>query len=240
MRLLGAPAAKALYEKLDAKAHTAALPGLLVYYEETDAPAKSYLAMMRKSCQSHSVPLYEQEAPKDTLVGGVISISKKRTDIPLALDVDGVSLQAGAALYASGKPDKNTPCTAEACIRLLDYYKIPLKGAAVTVIGRSATVGKPLALLLTRRDATVTLCHSKTVDLGRFTRQADILICASGAQGLITKEHVRKGQTLVNIGGDAVEEEIEPIVENLAPFRGGIGPLTTACLLCHCAELSID
>ena len=123
-------------------------------------------------------------------------------------------------------------------MRLLDYYGVPVSGKHVVILGRSLTVGRPLAMLLLDRNATVTICHSKTEDLSSLCRQADILVCATGREGLVGKECVRPGQTLINVGGDAVEEEIAPIVENLCPFKGGVGALTSAVLLQHVTEMN--
>jgi methylenetetrahydrofolate dehydrogenase (NADP+)/methenyltetrahydrofolate cyclohydrolase len=98
------------------------------------------------------------------------------------------------------------------------------------------TVGRPLAMLLIDRDATVTICHSKTTNLIDHCRQADILICATGKAGLIDGNCVRPGQTVINVGGDVVEEEVLPLVDNLCPFKGGVGALTTSVLFKHVTD----
>ena len=87
------------------------------------------------------------------------------------------------------------------------------------------------------RNATVTICHSKTENLPDLCRQADILICATGREGLVQKGSVRPGQTVINVGGDAIEEDILPIVENLCPLKGGVGALTTAVLFKHVTDI---
>ena len=104
------------------------------------------------------------------------------------------------------------------------------------ILGRSLTVGRPLAMLLLDRNASVTLCHSRTENLPDICRQADILVCATGREGLVNKACVRSGQTLINVGGDAMEEEVSSIVENLCPFKGGVGALTTAVLFKHVTD----
>ena len=154
------------------------------------------------------------------------------------LDVDGTGRNSFATLYRGGLRDypRTTPCTAEACVRLLDYYAVPISGRHAVILGRSLTVGRPLAMLLLDRNASVTLCHSRTENLPDICRQADILVCATGHEGLVGKDCVRPGQTLINVGGDAVEEEAASIVENLCPFKGGVGALTTAVLFKHVTD----
>ena len=169
----------------------------------------------------------------------VLSKTPEPIPIPDELDVDGTGANSFSVLYKGGLKDypRTTPCTAEACVRLLDYYGVPVSGRHAVILGRSLTVGRPLAMLLLDRNATVTLCHSKTINLPEICRQADILVCATGREGLVGRDCVRPGQTLINVGGDAVEEEVEPVVENLCPFKGGVGALTTAILLKHVTDI---
>lgn len=237
MRLLGAPVAQELYAQTRREFAGNTPARLLVLREENDPGARGYLSMIRKNCATQGVQLLEagmedSKALNAPNLAGCIAISRGDVAIPPQLDVDGAGWESCYSLY-KGELSFNTPCTAEACVRLLDYYHIPLAGQHVVIVGRSERVGKPLSLLLTARDATVTLCHSKSQNLPVLTRMGDILVCATGIPGLITREHVRPGQTVVNVGGDALEEEVEPIVENLAPLRGGVGPVTTAVLLRH-------
>lgn len=236
MRLLGAPAAQELYTETDREFGEKSAR-LLVFRQTDDPGSMGYLSMIRKNCTIHGIELIEADM-EDTKalsipeLSGCIAISRGDVSIPVSLDVDGAGFDGLTSLY-KGEFSFNTPCTAEACIRLLDYYRIPLKGQHVVILGRSQRVGKPLSLLLVERDATVTLCHSQSRNLPELCRMGDILICAAGVPGLITKEFVHPGQTVINVGGDALEEEIEPIVHHLAPNRGGVGPLTTAVLLRH-------
>lgn len=237
MRLLGAPVAQELYAQTNREFAEEAPARLLVLREENDPGARGYLSMIRKNCATHGIELVEagmedSEALNAPNLSGCIAISRGDVSVPPELDVDGASWASCYSLY-KGELSFNTPCTAEACVRLLDYYQIPLVGQHVVIVGRSERVGKPLSLLLLERDATVTLCHSKSRNLAELTRMGDILVCATGIPGLITKDYVRPGQTVINVGGDALEEEVEPIVENLAPLRGGVGPVTTAVLLRH-------
>lgn len=162
-------------------------------------------------------------------------------------DVDGVTPASMASLYAGGEasgPDAFTaPCTAEACAALLKHYEIPLAGRRVTVVGRSLVVGRPLAMLLLREDATVTLAHSRTEDLAAVCRDADVVIAAAGKPGLLGAAHLRAGQTVVDVGihalpdgslcGDVRPREAEALCAALTPVPGGVGPVTSALLCRH-------
>ena len=246
MLLTGKQPAERLYEQIDQRVRAAApVPGLFALYDPEDKPAGWYLRSIQRAGEAHGVPVYarplaEGAALPTEKLGGMIVLSKPRTPIliPAELDVDGTGKDSFSTLYKGGLRDypRNTPCTAEACMRLLDHYDIPVSGKHVVILGRSLTVGRPLAMLLLDRNATVTLCHSKTENLPALCRQADILVCATGREGLVTADCVRPGQTLINVGGDANEEEITPIVENLCPFKGGVGALTTAVLLKHVTD----
>lgn len=131
------------------------------------------------------------------------------------------------------------PCTAMAVIRLLQHYQIKLEGTAVTVIGRSSTVGRPLAHLLTCQNATVTLCHTKT-DLPRAVKDADLLCCAAGQPNLLKTDWLKPGATVIDIStnwyqnhlcGDANEVELAQKGVSYSPVPGGVGPVTLALLL---------
>lgn len=157
-------------------------------------------------------------------------------------DVDGMTtaslgaLVTGAAGFA--------PCTAEACMELLRAHGIDPAGRRVTVVGRSLVIGRPAALLLTRADATVTLCHRKTPDLAARCREADILLAAAGAPGLITTDFVRPGQIVLDAGATALPDgtlrgDVAPDAAAIAvctPVPGGIGSVTTALLLRHTVQ----
>lgn len=133
------------------------------------------------------------------------------------------------------------PCTPFGVIRLLEYYGINIKGKHAVVVGKSLAVGKPLSLMLLAKEATVTVCHSETPDLGYFTRQADIICSAAGVKGLIKKDIVKKGAVVVDIGINALENgsivgdvdfpSVEKKVSFITPVPGGVGPVTIAMLL---------
>lgn len=139
------------------------------------------------------------------------------------------------------------PCTPQGIISLLNWYKIPLEGQHIVIVGRSIIVGRPLALLLSQNkpglNATVTLAHSKTQDLAKLTRTADIVIAACGSPRLIRKEYIREGSILIDVGinrvGDVlcgdVHEECYIHSKAYSPVPGGIGPMTIASLLSNTA-----
>jgi len=163
--------------------------------------------------------------------------------IPPGKDVDGASPRSLGRL-AAGLP-AFAPATAEAVVALLEDYKVPLAGRHAVVVGRSVVVGKPVAHLLLDRDATVTVCHSRTADLAAITRQADVLVAAAGQAGLISPAHVSLGATVIDVGTSATDDgglagDVAPAVSDLAaamsPVPGGVGPVTTALLLRHVTQ----
>ncbi|WP_327151338.1 bifunctional 5,10-methylenetetrahydrofolate dehydrogenase/5,10-methenyltetrahydrofolate cyclohydrolase [Nocardia sp. NBC_01329] len=156
-------------------------------------------------------------------------------------DVDGVSplslglLAAGSAGFA--------PATAEAVVELLEHHGVALEGRRVAVVGRSNVVGKPLAHLLLAKNATVTVCHSRTVDLPAVTAAADVVVAAAGRIGLVTGANVREGAVVIDVGtnesadgkivGDVDADSVRGIAGGLSPVPGGVGPVTTALLMRH-------
>jgi len=162
-------------------------------------------------------------------------------------DIDCMTDLSNAGVY-EGKDIGFAPCTAQACMEMLKHYNIDLKGKHVTVIGRSLVVGKPLALMLMGANATVTVCHTKTIDVPSITKKADIIVTAAGVLGSITKEYVSEGQTVIDvsinwdptkkdgqggIAGDCRFEEVESIVEAITPVPGGVGAVTSLVLMDH-------
>lgn len=160
-------------------------------------------------------------------------------------DVDGMTPCSLAAVY-SGKGRGFAPCTAQACIELLDHYGVSLPGKNVVVIGRSTVIGKPLSMLLQNRDATVTMCHSRTTDTAGHCRQADILIVAAGKAGMVDTRFTHPEQIVIDIGvnaapgggicGDVLFDVVEPNVRAISPVPGGVGSVTAAVLCKHVIE----
>ena len=154
-------------------------------------------------------------------------------------DVDGLSpLSAGR--LAVGLPSL-LPCTPHGVVQLLKRSGIEIAGKEAVVIGRSNLVGKPLAQLLLREDATITLCHSRTRDLPEVAKRADILVVAAGRREMVGAEYVKEGAVVVDVGiharegggliGDVWFEEVEPVASYVSPVPGGVGPMTRAMLL---------
>ena len=164
-----------------------------------------------------------------------------------AKDIDGISFESVGGLF-TGEKNGFPPCTAEAAIAILDHYGIEVAGKKVVVIGRSLVIGKPVAMMLLDRNATVTICHSKTKpeELKALCKDADIIITAAGKIGTVTEEHVNGKQVIVDVGinfnedgkmcGDADFEALEGKVEAITPVPGGVGSVTTALLLYHTIE----
>jgi len=173
-------------------------------------------------------------------------------------DVDGLT-SANLKLLWENKKGAIIPATTRGILSLLDYYKIPISGKKVVVVGRSFLVGKPTALALLNRDATVTICHRETRNLKEETKNADILVAAVGKANLITKDHVSKNQVVIDVGinminnqkpsfvktsegkpetepsgrkivGDVDFESVAKIVKAITPVPGGVGPMTVASL----------
>jgi len=166
-------------------------------------------------------------------------------------DVDGFHPENLGRLIA-GQP-RFVPCTPAGVMRLLEHAGVALSGRNAAIVGRSTIVGKPLALLLLQKDATVTICHSKTADLMAVTRQADVLIAAAGRAKLITAEMVKPGACVIDVGinrmadgklaGDVDFAAVNDIAGSITPVPGGVGPMTVAMLIVNtvrAAELSLE
>ncbi len=156
-------------------------------------------------------------------------------------DVDGMTHMSAAGVF-QGLPLGYAPCTAAACMEILDHYGICCDGKNAVVIGRSMVVGKPAAMMLTGKNATVTLCHTHTQNLPDICRGADILITAAGSLGFLDESYVRPGQTVIDvsinwdekkggIAGDVQFDPVSKIVAAITPVPGGVGSVTTSVLL---------
>lgn len=174
----------------------------------------------------------------DNAVGQSISADK---------DVDGITERSLAGVFMNtdtGFP----PCTARACMEILDYYNIPVQGQKATVVGRSLVVGRPLAMMLMKQNASVTICHTKTKPetMEKYCSEADILAVASGVPETIKRQHTNSRQTVIDVGinvdkngnmcGDADFEDIMGHVKAITPVPGGVGSVTSCILMLHTAE----
>jgi len=231
-----------------------------------DNPASiSYIKKKQESCQKvglstdviylptdttqNQLSKLLEELSKNPLVHGILVQLPlpSQLSVPYMLkflsprkDVDGFHAYNTGKLFRSSKYEKLAPCTPKGVIRILEDNKIPIKGQNVVVIGHSDIVGKPLAVMLLNRDATVTIAHKHTKDLKSLTLNADILISAVGKKHLVTKDMVKQGAVVIDVGfskegkkiyGDCDFEALNGHVSAISPVPGGAGPMTVALLI---------
>jgi methylenetetrahydrofolate dehydrogenase (NADP+)/methenyltetrahydrofolate cyclohydrolase len=241
-------------------------PGLGVMLVGNDPASRVYVNMKRKACAKLGIHAEEVTLGADASMSEVMgSLEKLNSDdridgilvqLPLpshidtALvakavapekDVDGLTWHNLGALVA-GHP-LFEPCTPGAVITLLERAGITIEGREAVVVGRSTIVGKPMALMLTSRGATVTVCHSKTMELGRHTRHADILVAAAGRPRLITADMVKPGAAVIDVGinrvagqgitGDVDFARVREVAGWITPVPGGVGPMTVAMVIAN-------
>ena len=169
-----------------------------------------------------------------------------RRAIAPAKDIDGITDGSLAGVF-TGSGEGFPPCTAQAAMEILSHYGVDCTGKRAVVVGRSLVVGKPAAMMLMARHATVTVCHTRTKDLPSVARQAEILIVAAGQMESLGQEYFSPGQVVIDVGihwnnekgklcGDVRFDEAEPIVAALTPVPGGVGTVTTSVLVSHVVE----
>jgi methylenetetrahydrofolate dehydrogenase (NADP+)/methenyltetrahydrofolate cyclohydrolase len=275
--LAGSPIAAQIRESLTAdfaafKERWGYVPTLAVVLVGADAPSAVYLQQILRTCQKVGVEgrLVEigsdvtpdavcteiERLNADPAVAGIIVQMPLPAHIPLrtvidsidpAKDIDGIHPR-NAGLLSLGY-DGFLPATAQAAVEILKRSGIEIAGKRVVVVGRSNVVGKPAALLLLREHGTVSVLHSKTRDLGHYTRDAEILIVAAGKAGLVTGEMLSPGVVVVDVGinvvgdkllGDVDFESAKGVVSAITPVPGGVGPLTNALLLTHLLRAAKD
>ena len=250
---------------------TGVVPGLTVVLVGEDAASQVYVNNKHKAClelgiRSDIVRLPET-ASKEELLTVIAGLNQDRAvhgilvQLPLpkalrtveqevllaidpAKDVDGFHpLNAGRLAVGD---EHLVPCTPAGCVKMLEMAGLEIKGKHAVVIGRSNIVGKPMAQLLLARDATVTICHSRTKDLAAMARQADILVAAVGKAHFVTADMVKEGAVVIDVGinrlpaeaggglcGDVDFEAVKPIAGAITPVPGGVGPMTIAMLLAN-------
>ncbi len=245
------------------------MPGLAVILVGEDPASAVYVRNKIKACEDHGVrSVFEKYAANldesallariaalnaDPSIHGIlvqmplpahIDAHKVIEAISPAKDVDGYSvLSAGETL--TGLPGFR-PCTPYGCMKLIESTGVSLKGKHAVVIGRSNTVGKPMALLLLQANATVTICHSATPDLGIHTRQADIVVAAVGRRNVLTADMVKPGAIVIDVGmnrndegklcGDVDFAGVKEVAGWITPVPGGVGPMTITMLLVNTLE----
>ena len=169
-------------------------------------------------------------------------------------DMDCLTDLSKSGVYQGRSDLGYPPCTPAACMEILEHYGIDCAGKSVAVIGRSPVVGKPAAMMLMAKNATVTVCHTKTVNTAEICRNADIILSSAGVLNSLTADFVRPGQTVIDVSinwdenkpnakggkgaitGDAAFEEVERIVDAITPVPGGVGAVTTSVLMKHVVE----
>ncbi len=251
-------------------------PGLAVVLVGDDAASQIYVRNKAKACEDigmHSeVFRYPAETSEADVLQRIDELNEDRhihgilVQLPLPghvdnkkvleaisphKDVDGFHKQNVGALV-TGESDF-PPCTPNGVMALLDHYQVPIEGSNAVVIGRSNIVGKPMALMLLARSATVTICTSKTRDLSQFTQIADIVVAAVGKAGLVTADMIKDGAAVIDVGmnrlpsgklaGDVAFDEVKEKAGYLTPVPGGVGPMTITMLLANtltAAERSAD
>lgn len=248
-------------EELKAKYHQ--LPCLATVVVGVDEPSEVYVKKRGKTCEEIGIISKMHSLPDDSNERDVLELIEKLNNdekihgiivqLPLPKHIDKRKISEAVSpekdvdclnplnigRLASGD-ETVTPCTPKAIIVILEKLGIEIKGKNVVVVGRSRIVGRPLALMLINRDATVTICHTKTKNLKEHTRKADILIAAAGSPGLIKKSMVKENAVVVDVGinvvnnkivGDADFENIKNKASFITPVPGGVGPVTVAMLM---------
>jgi methylenetetrahydrofolate dehydrogenase (NADP+)/methenyltetrahydrofolate cyclohydrolase len=244
---------------------TGRAPGLATVLVGDDPASAIYVANKRKACAEAGIADHHQHLPAASTQEDVAALIEQLNGDP---DVSGILLQLpvpdhmrGQSLTTLIDPDKDVdgltpisagrlaqgapglrPCTPQGVIELLDRYDVPLEGAEAVVVGRSDLVGKPVAQLLLGRNATVTICHSRTKDLAGVCSRADVLIAAVGIPELIGSDYVKPGAAVIDVGinrtpdgvkGDVAFDAVLEKAGVLTPVPGGVGPMTIAMLLAN-------
>ena len=204
---------------------------------------------------AESVKAAVEHANADHEVNGVLFLMATsyaniaRGVLDPAKDIDGCTTGSMAGVYA-GTELGFAPCTAQACIEILDHYGIEIAGKKAAVIGRSTVIGRPVAMMLMHRNATVTICHTKTVDPASIARGADIVIACCGRARNVGKDYAAPGQTIIDVGinwdeklgkivGDVDFDAVEPIVGAITPVPKGVGAVTTSVLALHTVQAAL-
>lgn len=242
-------------------------PKLVVVQVGDDPGSTSYIKQKMKSCEAVGLrhehkhlessikvdqlfALIEELNADDDVTGFIVQLpllEHLQSSVPEVIkaidpkkDVDGFGAYNLGKTFLSTEFEHLPPATPAGVVVLLEHYKIDVKGKHAVIVGRSNIVGKPLAIMLLNRDATVTVCHSKTKDLASITKQADILIAATGKAKMITKDFVKPGAVVIDVGvsrvdgklvGDVDFDEVSKIASAITPVPGGVGPMTVASLI---------
>lgn len=273
----GKAIAKELREEIKAKvaervAAGKPKPGLATVLVGSDPASEVYVGMKKRMCERLGMNSFAHTLPADASQEEVEKVVKKLNADPgvngilvqlplpdhldeekvlqaidITKDVDGFHPINIGRLAQKGREPLFVPCTPDGCLRLLDASGAELEGANAVVLGRSNIVGMPMALLLVKRNATVTICHSRTKNLNEICAEADVLIAAVGRPEMVKKDWVKPGATVIDVGthriddeskekgyyltGDVAYEEVSEVAGAVSPSPGGVGPMTIAMLM---------
>ena len=274
--LRGKPVAEAILERTAAKVHELndreIYPTLAIFRVGQKGADISYEKGAGKRCEETGVKVKHftfaedvepeefyrvlDEANKDPSIHGILVFrplpkdrfrdEELRNRIAPEKDVDGCTDLSLAGIFTN-KDLGFAPCTAQAVIEILNHYGIGIRGKNVVVLGRSLVIGKPVSMMLLNRNATVTICHTRTADPAGICSKAEILVCTTGQMEMVTREYTNEKQTVIDVGidwnekkqklcGDVLYDDVEPFVEDLTPVPGGVGSVTTSVLVSHVAE----
>lgn len=244
-------------------------PGLAVVLVGEDPASQSYVRMKEQDCAQVGIRSVDYRRPASTTQDELNAIIDEcnadagihgilvQLPLPSHLDEEAALSRIGAEKDVDGLHPENLgrlvrgiagsrACTPWGVMAMLDHYGIDPAGKRAVVIGRSSIVGKPQALMLLERNATVTVCHSRTVDLPAVCREADILVAAVGRARMVTADYVKPGAVVIDVGinrteegplvGDVDFESVEPVASAITPVPGGVGPMTRAMLVMNTAE----
>lgn len=270
MRIDGKAISQKVKDELKERVKTEKIDASLAVIQVGSDPASTvYVGNKKKACEYVGIRSLSFELPEETTeekLLGLIGELNGRDDVDGILvqlplpkhmdedkviqaispkkDVDGFHPQSVGAL-SIGQPGF-VSCTPAGIIQLLKRSGVEIEGKECVIVGRSNIVGKPMALLMLRENATVTVCHSRTKNLKEVTKRADILIVAIGKPKFITKEYVKEGAVVIDVGihrnaenklcGDVDFDDVEPVTSAITPVPGGVGPMTIAMLMNNCVE----
>ena len=273
--LKGAPVVEAINAKIIADVavlkEKGITPTLAILRVGERADDISYEKTATKRCETVGVAIRNVIFPEDvdqaTVMAAVDSLNKDdgvhgvlifrpmpkhldgeavRTALDPRKDIDGITDGSLAGVFANSGQGF-APCTAQACIEILDHYGVECEGKRATIIGRSLVVGKPVAMMLMAKNATITTCHTRTKDLAKTVAAAEIVIVAAGKMETVTGDYFSPGQIVIDVGinwsdekgklvGDVKFDEAEPIVGAITPVPGGVGTVTTSVSISHVVE----
>jgi len=261
---IGQEIRKSVEVRVNALKQQGITPGLAVILVGDNPASKTYVANKQKSCEAIGMFSELIKMPEDTTQDALLDQIR---DLNNRQDIHGILVQLPLpkhidedAVIATISPEKDVdgfspvsvgkmmlgqdtylPCTPFGVMKLLEHSGIDVAGKHAVIVGRSHIVGKPMGQLLLQKDATVTYTHSKTPDLPSFTKQADILIAAVGRENFITKEHIKPGAVVIDVGinrdennklcGDVNFADVDGIASHITPVPGGVGPMTITMLL---------